>query len=277
MRESGSLFLALLLGFLLACFPQGVLADETEEETTEEESTESDSVEIRTATREEAAALVTALKRVVRKRNADDVLPVLAEAEGLCHPDIAKTLVKFLTHDSSEVALRALELLQMQTLLEEKVAKKLAKDIWKYGWTHQANKPRGLVRGGALVALSTVYPVPLNDRDFKEIEKLWRGAVGSPSKDLVPILTDVCIYIRNTKDKRLCRFLAEEIDEPVAGAVNAPTNPPASWWEARWHMWNGIKAEVVETLEVLTGQEFKDTESARTWFEENEREFGFKW
>jgi hypothetical protein len=63
----------------------------------------------------------------------------------------------------------------------------------------------------------------------------------------------------------------------VATAVNSPSNPPASWWEQRWKMWKPVKAEVVEALEELTGESFKDTASAKAWFLANEKEFGFRW
>lgn len=42
-------------------------------------------------------------------------------------------------------------------------------------------------------------------------------------------------------------------------------------------MWKQYKAEVVESLEELTGESFKDTAAAKAWFEANGKEFGFRW
>ncbi|MGI9431571.1 MAG: hypothetical protein ACR2PQ_05120 [Myxococcota bacterium] len=38
-----------------------------------------------------------------------------------------------------------------------------------------------------------------------------------------------------------------------------------------------VRLVAIETLEELTGESFKDTASAKAWFEQNEKEFGFRW
>ena len=42
-------------------------------------------------------------------------------------------------------------------------------------------------------------------------------------------------------------------------------------------MWNPMKPAAVAALHAITGQEFDRTETARKWFEENEKTFGFTW
>jgi hypothetical protein len=205
------------------------------------------------------------------------VLPALEEVAGLSHPAFHKPLIKLLTHRSGEVALQAADGLADQRLEDEKEAAKLARSIWKAGFAQKANQGRWLVRARSLRALSEVSADELPPADLKEVEKLWRATTGSANKELAPVLSDICAYVRNTKDKRLCRYLAEEIDEPGTTSPNAPNNPPASWWEGRWNLWNLAKGDVHEALTALTGQTFKSTEEAKDWFEANEREFGFRW
>ena len=45
---------------------------------------------------------------------------------------------------------------------------------------------------------------------------------------LPPALSAFAEYAGLAKDKRMCRLLAEELDEPIATNVNAGNNPPAS-------------------------------------------------
>jgi hypothetical protein len=271
-RRCASL-LALFAFAWLAC-PAG--ADEEEPagglvETTEE------GVKVRLATDEEAAEVVEALKAAARRRDASDVLPSLEKAEGLCHPDFGAHLVKLVTHGSTEVCLAAADVLGQQVLLEEKERGKLAKELWKRGWSHPDNADRTSVRSRVLRAIGLLSPAPLGGRESKEVERVWRGVTGNPAEALAPILSDILHYARTTGDKSLFRPIAEEIDEPLAKDVNSGTNPPAAWWEARWHLWNQVKAEVATTLKAMTGREFKTTEEAKAWAETQPRNAGYDW
>ena len=227
---------------------------------------------------EDAKALEKALTKAAKRRKFQDVLPVLDEVGERWHPSFQKPLLKMLTHESSRVALRAAEMLSWQQCENEKAGKKLGKAIWKKAFTDRKNNRRYTVQGASVLAAASVENgVELDNNRFKDVERLWRSVIGNPKESNAPAIVSVCEYVRLTKDKRLCRKLAEEIDEPMATAVNSPSNPPASWWEARWKMWKQYKAEVVETLEELTGESFKDTASAKAWFEANGKEFGFRW
>jgi len=229
-------------------------------------------------TDEEAKPLEKELTRAAKRRKFQEVIPVLDEVGERWHPCFQKPLLKMLTHESTRVALRAAEMLSWQKPENAKDAKKLGKAIWKKSFTDRKNHKRYTVQGaGALAAAAVEGGVPLDNNRFKDVERLWRTVVGDPREANAPAIISVCEYVRLTEDKRLCRQLAEEIDEPGATAVNSPTNPPAAWWERRWKMWKQYKADVVETLEDLTEQSFKDTASAKAWFKENEKEFGFRW
>ena len=277
MRASKSWILILLilgmLGFVLNTGPgpSALADDEPAAEGAEEPEAEP-------LTPEEARRLAKELTRAAKRRKAVEVLPVLDELGEHMHPSFEKPLLKMLTHQSSIVAMRAADQLALTKPESEKAGKKLGKSLWKKAFTDRANNKRYTVQGRALLAAATVEGgAPFANNRFKDLERLWRTVIGDPREANAPAIVAVCEYVRLTKDKRLCRKLAEEIDEPGATAVNSPTNPPASWWEKRWKMWKQYKAEVVETLEELTGESFKDAASAKAWFEANEKEFGFRW
>jgi len=227
---------------------------------------------------EEAKELAKELGKAARRRKLEDVLPVLDRVGLRSHESFVKPLLKMLTHEQSKVADRAADILAVQQVEDEKERAKLAKTIWKEGWSDRKNRGRYTVQGRTLVAAVKLEGGgELDEKRFGDVDRMWRAIVGDPQEAWADALISVCEYVRLTKDKRLCRLLAEEIDEPIATAVDAPSNPPKEWWERRWKMWRPVKAEAVEALEVLTGQSFKDTASAKAWFQENEKDFGFRW
>lgn len=272
MRRSPALW-CVLLAALLACGPVFVENHAFAEEEEEAELPE-DGAPISDA---EAKELAKTLSKVAKRRKAGDILPVLDRVGLRSHPDLHKPLFKLVTHDQTVVAVRALEILRAQVVEGEKDRAKLAKLIWKYGWTAKKNDKRFAVKGNTILAYVKQIPGPLEKSHYKEVERMWRWCVGNPHKDWGPGLVAICEYVSETNDKRLCRMLAENIENPQPTDVNSPTNPPAAWWKKRWELWKESKAACIETLDDLTGETFKTVEDARKWFEANEKEFGFVW
>ncbi len=235
----------------------------------------------RPATDAEAKPLVEALAAAARKK-PPDVLKALTGLEGLQHADFVKPLVKFLSHADDDVALGAAKQLETQKPSgpdEKAVAKEVdrfGKDLWKNGYQHPVNGRRAVVRG-AVVKVLGGWTIPLDAKQFDDVKALWARELGNPEPKRAGALLDVIAYVEATKDKRFCRLLAEQIDQPVAGAVNDAANPSAEYWEARWKLWNQIADRCVAALKALTGQAFHATADAKTWFTANEKTFGFSW
>lgn len=225
----------------------------------------------------EARDLVRALQKVAKKRKSQPVLEVLAAIGERSHEDFHKPLLKLLTHDNTAVAIRAADILAVQDVEKERDREKLVKEIWKRGWSHRDNERRYGVRGRSLLAVAGIEKRPLDADRFEEVDRFWRWAVENPSRDWGVGLADVCTYVERTGDKRFCRWLAEEIDNPQPEDVNDPANPPREWWKRRWELWTEIKKPAVAALRALTGETFKTTKDAKAWFEENEKDFGFRW
>jgi hypothetical protein len=220
---------------------------------------------------EAAKPLLEALKKVEKKKDAKPILDALEAIAEVHNPEFEKSLLKLMGHESSLVAMRA------ATLWEGRIADdKVADRVWKSSWLDKRNERRFGVKARALRAMGTAG-VALDKKQFDEVERDWRWMVGNPDESHAEALTDICAYFEATKDKRLCRRLAEELDEPVATAPNSPTNPPAEWWERRHKTWRAMKPAVVSALKAITGQEFDKTEQAKAWFEANRKSFGFDW
>jgi hypothetical protein len=258
-RPASLAWLAPILAVLLAAVPAAAEEAPAEKKRTRE------------ATPEEAAPLVKDLKTAAGKKKAAEALPLLEKIVELTHPDFEKPLVKLLTHPDAQVAIRAAE------LLEDRVGKDSGKSVWAAGWAHATNDKRLTVRSKSLRPLGKIGYV-LDKRQYDDVESTWRSlTANNPRPDLVAVLVDIAYYFETSKDKRLCRLLAEELDEPVSTSPNSPTNPPAAWWEARWKVWKEAKPAAVAALKAITGHEFDSTEAAKKWFEENKKDFGFDW
>lgn len=235
----------------------------------------------RVPTDEEVKTLLDGLEVARKKKGSADTLRALVGFQGLVHREFLKPFQKLLAHDDSDVAIaaaRALDAQKPRGLDEKQLAKdvdKAGKDLAKAGFG-PPNDKRLPVRA-AVVRTFGAWNVLLDERQYDELDKLWRTFEGAPDARYAGALTDVAEYARATKDKRTCRRLAEWLEEPVSDGAPTAATPPASWWEARWKMWKAASSTVHEALHAITGQDFKTTAEAKKWFDANRTTFGFKW
>lgn len=218
-----------------------------------------------------AKALASELKKIAKKKNSDDVLPVLEKIDGLEHKAFDKPLCRLLRHESSIVSLRAADMWEWRVR-----DKRVGSRLWRASWGEKKNDRRYAVKAKVLKAYARAG-LPLDAKQFKEVDRAWRWMVGNPDERWAPALSEIAAWVALSKDMRLFRKLAEELDEPLATNPNSPSNPPASWWEKRWKMWKAAKPAVVEALKALTGQEFDKTAEAKAWVEANGKKAGIEW
>ena len=223
---------------------------------------------VREATPEEVPAVLADLEAAFKKKKLAEALALLKRVEELKHVQFEKPLHKLLRHPDADVALRAAELLEDRTYPES------GKAVWAASWGQSANDKRSAVRTKALRALAKVG-FKLDKKQFDDVQKVWRSVQGSADRSLAPLLVDIAVYAEQTKDKRFARDLGEAIDKPES-KDNGPTNPPASWWEGKFYLWEGSRNEVHRAMKAITGQDFVTTEQAKDWIEAHKKD-GFDW
>ncbi len=215
----------------------------------------------------EAAPLLGRLKDALKAKTAEDAVAAVDALKGATHPDFEAALSRLLASPFSEAAAKAAEAIGARA--DPKAVAKTAGVLWK-GYLLSANAKRPEVKGAIFAALGAAK-APLDAKQYDEAESLWRLATCAEA------LTGVALYFeRFQTDKRPCRLLALWLDEPKATNVNDGTNPPASYWEARWKLWDKTKSAAVAALKAITGQRFDSTEEAKAWFKANPK-FGFDW
>ncbi|MCA8974375.1 MAG: hypothetical protein KDC98_06615 [Planctomycetes bacterium] len=85
----------------------------------------------------------------------------------------------------------------------------------------------------------------------------------------VPLQEALLELIIAHKEKQAIPMLLRNIDEPFAADPEAPGNPPAEYWEARWKSWQVWRGKVKDALFALTEQRFSTAAEAREWLKKN--------
>ena len=63
-------------------------------------------------------------------------------------------------------------------------------------------------------------------------------------------------YFGDLRVKKMVKPLVYWVEAPQPGDVNDEENPPASYWERMWNIWNDIRDHVLYALRKITGQEY---------------------
>ncbi len=87
-----------------------------------------------------------------------------------------------------------------------------------------------------------------------------------------------------TKDMGVVRILISMLDSPKPANVDGASNPPASYWEARWTTWLATRRDVVWALKEITGQTWSpsdgdhesDAARALKYVKENAKRLGIR-
>ena len=96
--------------------------------------------------------------------------------------------------------------------------------------------------------------------DHRYHRRLLREAFRTPA--LMKACTRYFGQIKS-KDKSTVRMLCEMLTGPQPADVDDPSNPPASYWVARWKTWSIVRRDVMWSLEQITGQKFYAEDSER--------------
>lgn len=106
-------------------------------------------------------------------------------------------------------------------------------------------------------------------RDWEALDGLFEREY---SAERVPLQQAILALVKEHRELEALDMLVRNLGEPVPANPDDPSNPPASYWEARWKAWAVWRGEVKEALLAITGQRFSTEEEARTWLKKNEKE-----
>jgi hypothetical protein len=80
-------------------------------------------------------------------------------------------------------------------------------------------------------------------------------------------------YLGQMKTMSAVPQLVEMVKEPYPENPNSPSNPPASYWEARYKIWQATEGWVRWALKEITGQEFRTHREWAAYVSANKKKF----
>ncbi|MBM4060215.1 MAG: hypothetical protein FJ265_03825 [Planctomycetes bacterium] len=172
------------------------------------------------------------------------------------HKLLLKPLVQVIENDKAVlIRKRAAELLGNQPAADANpVIRRLLKSPKASQPSVQAELVRALSRCG------------YQKQHWAEIDNLFEREYGA---DRVLLQEALLQLIETHKEKQALPLLLRNLDEPAPVDVDAPDNPPAAYWEARWKAWAVWRGKVKDALFAITGQRFGTAAEAKEWLKQN--------
>ena len=103
-----------------------------------------------------------------------------------------------------------------------------------------------------------------NKQVMKELEGEFKKVVSSE------IMKECVRYFGDLKKAEMVRWMIDWVEAPQPASVNSPSNPPASYWERLWKIWEKIKEPVRTALINITGQDYPTERQWRVWLESDQ-------
>ena len=198
-------------------------------------------------------------KQARKEKNSEKRAQLLLKLGEKDHPKIYLTATKYVKDKNYRVATAAIVCIARQNSSAKKGGKFLHKVLGR--------EKRTNVRCAAIVGLGVLGYT----KAYKDVKKQFR-------KDRRELRKASARYFGYTRAKQSFRLLAEELDEPRPSNPNDPDNPPASWWEERWHNWKANEKAVHWALgQLVEGETFETTLEAKNWAKDQGKKHGIEW
>lgn len=202
----------------------------------------------------------TLLDKVEEAQDADDEAAEAKAIEALIssrHEDFVKPLLK-LSKDRSPT----IRIVATKALGSQEPSKKIGSQlVGLVRWKPNDDYPAAIA-----AAISSLrrqkYDHPLAR---KEIESHFRKRIDTD------VMRECVRYWGDLKVKDAVPELVTWVEAPQPGNPNDPNNPPASYWQKMWKIWDAIKEAVWVALSDITdGQHFRTIEEWREWLDSRE-------
>ena len=195
------------------------------------------------------------------KKEPEACIEALKKVGEWDHPAIFKAVVKHISHKDHTVAVAAIQASARQSKSFKKVASKFMRALKK---EKRTNLVCGLLVGLGKIGYAKRDAIDVARKNFKR-------DTGERHKAATR-------YFGYIKYKPAFRWLAEKLDAPQPGSVNSRTNPPASYWKARWHEWESNVAFTRWAIsQLIEGETFDTKDEAKQWAESEGAKHGVKW
>lgn len=217
----------------------------------------------------ELETINAALARIGEKEDPEEadrlLVSCLLEMEKLRHESWVPVIRGALKSKNKEVLPHAIRAAATHELKDE------AKNIRKLLST-KGGKKKQEPQSVAVVAAAIDYCARLDVKgeEAEVLEHLTevfldeRRMKGSAAEELVRASIH---YLGVHKHRPAAKKLVEMLEEPVPADPNSGTNPPESYWKARYEIWLKSEGWVRWALKEITGQEYRTFREWKAWWD----------
>jgi HEAT repeat protein len=207
----------------------------------------------------QARELLKELEAKLRSKEARIRAEGLAPLRGVRHEDFVKPVAKLLKDREKSIVIEAIAVLGNQPY--EQTSQTLLRTL-KH--REHAEDPEVMVP-----VLSSLGRVGWDRKGYETLRDYFDDVEKREMKRAV------FLALAAQKEKRAFSLFVDNLEAPSPASPHAASNPPASYWKARYAEWTYYRHQVATGLKALTGQDFKTRDAAIAWAEEMGKKLGF--
>jgi hypothetical protein len=206
------------------------------------------------ADKEQAKLLLDRLEKAKKdKKNTNGIVKAIEPLVTRSNEKFVKPLDKLAKH--REVSVRVMAVRALGSQVPAKKVGPVLFGILQDRTKRNKKSPQVIAHAIASLRRLKFDKKPVAD----EITRQFRKVVHTS------IMKECVKYFGDLRKKDTVKMLVYWVEAPQPGMVDDPSNPPSSYWEKLWNVWDEIKDDVLDALRKITGQEFTKKSQWEKW------------
>ena len=228
------------------------------------------------ATPEEVEKLTAAVEKAYAEKDTNLLAEALLLMDTHSDESFKPIIKKALSSKKKKVqafAIRAAASHQMEDVKKQVLKLLKASKKGKKKKKKGAGVTSGVVAASAVDYLARLAIEGVEVEVLEQLDRLFlveSRMTASYANDLVRAAVH---YLGQTKNMSAVPRLVEMLPEPKPANPNAANNPPATYWEARYKIWQASEGWVRWALKEITGQEYRTHREWKAWVEQHKKDF----
>lgn len=228
------------------------------------------------ATEEEVAILLEHAELAVKEKDDEKLAAVLLDMESRSHGKFVPIIAAALDHKDAQVQARAIRAAASNGMEDEaKHVLKLLKGAKKSrkGKSKDEGDVSGFVAAAAIDFVARLAVEGAEEEVVEHLTRLFQVESRMTSSYAPDLVRAAVHYLGQTKYKKAVPQLVDLVKEPYPEDPNSGTNPPESYWKARYAIWQASEGWVRWALKEITGQQFRTHREWQAWLSANEKDY----
>lgn len=228
------------------------------------------------ATEEEIEKVMAAVEKAKSEKDDDILVACLISMETHRADEFVPVIADCIDHRDEQVQAHALRAAASHEMADEaktvlKILKKSKKS--RKGRKKEDGDVSGYVAAAAIDFLARLAIEGAEDEVLEHLQRLFLVETRMRASYAPDLVKAAVHYLGQMKTKSAVPQLVEMVKEPYPENPNSASNPPASYWEARYKIWQASEGWVRWALKEITDQEFRTHREWAAWLDANKKDF----